>query len=194
MTWDQFKGVFKAALEAQPPESLLQAWENSSNRTGFYKGLFRDYIAKEAGLEYSSELFLVDHLLRTGDPNWMPQVWIESENSVLSAQHEIYKLCCLQGPLKVLITVAAWDETQHWRGVGLQGFPESWVIPEDHLKKWHSIVKAFSDSYNFSGQLGVIIGERSPNGRLRYYAHEIRPDGVDPLLGNIIFAHEQPFR
>lgn len=192
MDWKQFIDYFKAALEVQAADSLVQAWSNSSTRTGLYKKLFREQIATSAGLEYSSELFLVDHLLRSGGPDWVPKVWIESENAVLTAQHEIYKLCCLHSPLKVLITVAAWDEAQYWRGAGQEGFPKGWVIPEDHLKCWHRVVKAFSDSGSFSGQLGVIIGELSPSGRLRYYAHEIRPDGFDPLPGEIIFSNGQP--
>jgi hypothetical protein len=73
----------------------------------------------EEQLETGNELFKVDFAIsRNSDGVNVPIIFIESENNMDSADHEVRKLVNLAAPLRVLITVAQWDESGIWDGRG----------------------------------------------------------------------------
>lgn len=182
MNWTTFKNLFAKALATIEFQEIHSAWQGSGVRTAFYDKLIRSTICELSGLELINEFLRVDFVLcrKNRDDSLIPQVWIESENAWWTAEHEIKKLCCLHGPLKILLTVIAWDEEQKWKN-DQAGFPEGWLGPQYCLNQWQKVLDAFADEGIFSGQLGVLVGELTPDGRMRFYAVELKPN-ISPSI------------
>ncbi|MGH7325358.1 MAG: hypothetical protein ACREJ9_12015, partial [Candidatus Rokuibacteriota bacterium] len=131
-----------------------------------------DRVAIRLELDLEIELRRVDFAMTRTAQNGIkvPLIFIESENAPESAVREVRTLCCLATPVKVLMTVAQWDET-----------PGVWKRPKrSHLiERWTPIVKAFAEVCPFPGVLGIIIGEWiEPNGPLKFYSLEFEPSGA----------------
>ena len=64
-------------------------------------------IAQKLNLIHGKEEFHVDYVMSksTYSNFTIPQIFIESENDITSASHEIQKLASLNSPLRVLFTV-----------------------------------------------------------------------------------------
>lgn len=182
MTPEDFRAFFSVALDHFSSEELRQAWSSPDARTLFYARDFFPYLASKAGMNHQLEQLNVDHLIFTKIlPTPTPVVWIESENAVTTAEREIWKLCCLNGPLKVLLTVMAVDDGIAWSGPGAApGFPPGWQTPKDCFERWGRQVKSFVDQGMDVGSLWVVVGELAPEwdpkaGLLRFYAADISP-------------------
>jgi hypothetical protein len=105
-------------------------------------------------------------------------VFIESENYVNSAEEEIWKLCAVSCPLKVLITVAKWDLSEGvWTPLG--GSQKNAL-----LSKWRGIAIAHHQVCPNPGVLALLVGEccaqdyfnrrdhqEFQDYRFRFYAH-----------------------
>lgn len=191
MTPQDFQNQFSATLDHFSSEELSQAWSSPDTRTWFYAEKFFPTFAKKADMTHALEQLHVDHLIFTRvtetRPTPAPVVWIESENAVTTAEREIWKLCCLNGPLKVLLTVMAVDCGIAWSGPGAApGFPPGWQTPKDCFERWGRQVKSFVDQGMDVGSLWVVVGELAPEwdpkaGLLRFYAADISPQSEPKL-------------
>jgi hypothetical protein len=139
-------------IVACPPEELGTSWANKTARTDFYCSRAMPAVAKSLGLEHGVEEFTVDYVMSKAGRNGrlVPQVYIESENEYGAASQEIRKLCSLNSPLRVLITVT-----------GKEFRPDAWSPGHQNLREWQDIVRAHAeDNPYFNGVIAVIIGRR----------------------------------
>lgn len=170
--WSRFRDTFKAEAEACDLDDLAKAWASRTERTCFYADLLLQRVARSLKLELVREPWKIDFAMTIASSNGspIPIVFIESENDVRDADHEVRKLCCHAAPLKVLITVAAWDESPgSWPGGGHKS---------EHLRRWQDIVREHGTVWLHRGLLGVLVGEwHDKKGRFRFYAYAISPDG-----------------
>ena len=74
----------------------------------------------------------------------VPIIFIESENNLDSTETEIYKLCCLNAPLKIIFICHEWSEEKK----------------EDTTEgHWDYIINDFKQENILIGHLGVIVAE-----------------------------------
>jgi hypothetical protein len=174
--WDTFRDVFVAALEESKTEDFQNAWRSATNRTHFYKNKLFSRIASQLGLKQRDELFKVDIALckQSEHGHDVPIAFIESENSAKSASHEMWKLCSLASPLKILITCTEWGD--HW-----QNNKRTTLLSE-----WKKRIQSHNEIWPHSCVFGIIVGELH-GGVIRFYACAYREDGSE------IGSHEQIF-
>ncbi|MYB59385.1 MAG: hypothetical protein F4X51_23680 [Gemmatimonadetes bacterium] len=177
--WFEFIKYFSVCIRKCSDEQLCQAWSNSTNRTKFYTEHLLPQVANDMNLEISKEKFKVDFVMGKEDPSEhvIPKIYIESENVFNSAGQEIEKLCSLNSPLRILITVDEWpnDPTKKF----------------SKLREWQSIVKAHKkqNKQNFSGTIGILIGAFESD-ILKFHALAFWPDGDLRDPEHVIFKKE----
>jgi hypothetical protein len=110
--------------------------------------------------------FKVDFAIsRISDGVTVPIIFIESENNPNSADHEVRKLVNLAAPLRVLITVAQWDdESAIWVGRG--GGHRSILLP-----RWEKIIRQHQMVWPRAGVIGILVGEWRPDKVFRFYGY-----------------------
>jgi len=160
--WTQFHRAFEAEIRGTSDEDLYAAWQKPSRRTKLYAGTIVPKIASHLGLSDISELFKVDWVMRTpcSTGEFVPVVFVESENVAKTAGHEMRKLCAISCPLAVLITVIEWNPTV---------FPKK-ASRDRLMTEWERIIKAHYEIWPRQGTIGVIVGEWGPNNFLRFYS------------------------
>jgi hypothetical protein len=168
--WHSFVIEFKKHLDAASESDLKNAWSTHTNRTRFYRKILSN-VSQGLGFEIGPEEFTVDFVMWTsGTEERVPLMFIESENSVTTAIHEIRKLACLTAPLRVLITVVEWDEIPGvWKGGGMRS---------KLLSEWEAIIRRHNFVWPRVGLLGLIVGEWRPDDTLRFYANAFRASGA----------------
>lgn len=174
--WKQFRKFFIAALEECSNDEFQTAWNSVANRTDFYKSRLIPSVARNLELVQRHELFKVDIALckKSTQGHDVPMAFIESENFADSAHHEMWKLCSLASPLKVLITCAEWGE--HWKN----------SKKTDLLARWQPIIKSHNEVWPHPSVYGIVVGELHENS-IRFYSCVYGQDGSE------IEAHEQIF-
>ena len=149
--WLDFKSEFVNQIKLQSDKGLIETWLNRTSRTTFYKKIY-PYIAEKLDLKYFPKEFLkVDATMYRKDKitNWeIPVIFIESENDFETAEEEVYKLCSLSAPIRVLITIS--DEINNEKLIG-------WV------KNWSSYIETCSEVWPNKGILGIIITDNKFN-------------------------------
>jgi hypothetical protein len=145
--WRDFKASFAKSIEETPFETLKDAWQSSTNRTEFYLDQLLPNVAKKLSLSYEREkTFRVDGILskiaKTGYP--VPIIFVESENNSGDTETEIYKLCCLNSPLKVLLICCEWTDEYKLQ------------TTNDY---WQYIIDSFVAENTLVGHLGIIVAE-----------------------------------
>ena len=108
--WFEFIDHFNVCIEKYSDEQLRQAWSSRKDRTKFYTDHLLPQVANDMNLKIAKEEFNVDFAMGVEDPysdsgKPIPKIYIESENDISIAEHEIRKLCSLNPPLRILITV-----------------------------------------------------------------------------------------
>lgn len=106
--WDKFRDALEQKLKAEDKNGLETAWDSITERTDFYYKIIPQ-IADDLKLEYKEELFTVDFALceKSTSGHFVPRIFIESENEPRKiAYNELYKLCILSSPLKIIISCA----------------------------------------------------------------------------------------
>ncbi len=177
--WFEFVDHFNVCIEKCSDEQLCQAWSSRKDRTKFYTKDLLPQVAKNMNLEITKEKFKVDFVMGKEDSSEhvIPKIYIESENVFNSAGQEIEKLCSLNSPLRILITVDEWpnDPTKKF----------------SKLREWQSIVKAHKkqNKQNFSGTIGILIGAFESD-ILRFHALAFWPDGDLRDPEHVIFERE----
>lgn len=166
-----FHGFFHAWVAENAGEAAA-AWTTRGARTAWHARMVAD-AGTAMELTPVSERLRVDHALATSvDGHAVPVIFIESENHPGLAHEEVEKLAQLTAPLRVLLTVAEWDETPGvWPGGGSR---------RQFVAQWRRIAAAHAAVAPQSGYLVALVGERH-GARLRYYTEYIwSPDGQLP--------------
>jgi hypothetical protein len=169
--WHRFLETFSAEIRGATESHLALVWSSHKGRTKFYREMLKPLAASlgtliEEELETGSELFKVDFAIsRNSDGVRVPIIFIESENNAYSADHEVRKLVNLASPLRVLITVAQWDEESTiWVGRG--GAHRSILLP-----RWEQVIRQHQIVWPRAGVVGILVGEWPPDKRFRFYAY-----------------------
>ena len=166
--WRHFTASFSAAIADTPDNDLAEAWSTLKARTNFYRKKLTPLTVTlgaviEQQLEPGNELFKVDFAIsRDSNGVKVPIIFIESENNVVSADHEVRKLVNLAAPLRVLITVSQWDESGIWEGGGNR---------TRLLSEWEKVIRQHQIVWPRPGVVGFLIGEWRPNKTFRFYAY-----------------------
>ena len=162
--WDNFKKTITEAVKETRPEILETAWNSNPERTQFYFDNLLPMVAKKMKLGYEKEkVFRVDAVFYKKAKNGyqVPIVFIESENNAYDTETEIYKLCCLNAPLKIIFICQVWTEAIKKE------------ITEDY---WNYIIEAFVEENILVGYLGVIVAEWMEEG-LKFYTFAYNEKG-----------------
>jgi len=171
--WKEFRGEFRRCLAKEnPPLQLMQAWMTGGERTCFYSEAVLPEVAGGLGLRVEKELLNIDWALclPVSDEFSVPVIFVESENTAGGADQEVRKLCCVSAPLRILITVAEWDEVE---GVWPNGGNKTKM-----LHGWQEIVRHHAKTWPCPSLLGILVGELSRDEtRLRFYSYAIDPAG-----------------
>ena len=159
----RFCAAFANALGNADLGLLRAAWLTPGARTAFYADLFRQ-VGAELTLDLEQELLIVDFAL-IGRSDRVPRVFIESENVASFAVQEVRKLCCLSAPLKVLLTVAEWDNS-----------PSVWpkgAVREQLLPVWCEEVSRHRAAGTLVGEVIVVVAEWRPENILHCYTRSL---------------------
>lgn len=132
-----------------------QSWVSKSERSKFYFESLLPRIAPRLGLEFRKERpFRIDGVFfkRASQSTEVPLIYVESENYAKSSHEEIFKLCCISAPLKVLFICNEWTEV------------DKREITDGY---WQYIIDDFAEEKILIGNLCIIIAEW--NDRLRFH-------------------------
>jgi len=174
--WKAFQACFAKELSNTSSERLVDAWTSQTRRTLFYIEDLLPRVAREMGLGWETELLAVDCAMSLPGAR-VPGVFLESENIIGYAFSEVRKFCCLSVPVRVLLTVGEWDETE---GVWPNGGFRSRM-----LRSWQAIISAHAEAWPTSNVFGILVGEwREPASqppvrasRLRFYSYLLDSSG-----------------
>lgn len=161
--WEQFKDAFKITINSLPIETLEQSWLSRPSRNNFYFTNLLPKIAEHLELDFKRERpFRFDAIFfkRCSQTTEVPVVYIEAENEAKSSNEEIYKLCCINAPLKILFICNEWNETQKSK------------ISSEY---WHYIIDDFAEQNLLSGSTCILIG--AWDDKLRFYSYCIDNKG-----------------
>lgn len=149
--WESFKSLFAEECRTHFPGALTAAWSSSGDRTKFYVQTIFPEIARQLNLKVRHELFKVDTAIcRTSTTGHdVPLIFIESENNAGSATHEMWKLCSLNSPCRILIVCCEWSPDM-WHPYGRQ---------DSLLEQWTKIVKSHAEVWKLNGIIGIINAE-----------------------------------
>jgi hypothetical protein len=123
-------------------------------------------VAADLEMKLEEQILQIDYALSvcTKNGTLVPVIFIESENVATTSIHEIRKLCSVNTPLRVLITVCEWDL-----------LPEVWgtkSLQNTLLQGWRQIIENYRVVYSQNAILGVLVGEWwDKESRLRFYSH-----------------------
>ena len=169
--WHRFIESFTAEILGSTESHLASVWSSPTARTKFYCETLKP-LAMSLGtvideeLETGSELFKVDFAIsRNSKDVKVPIIFIESEKNAFSADHEVRKLVSLAAPLRVLITVAQWDEeSEIWVGRG--GAHRS-----NLLSRWEQVIRQHQIVWPRAGVVGIMVGEWRADKKFRFYGY-----------------------
>jgi len=155
--WENFKQSFKTTVNNFPIQTLEQSWVSKAERSKFY---FESLLPKISGLlelEFKTERpFRIDAIFfrRGSQTTEVPIVYIESENDAKSSHEEIYKLCCISAPLKILFVCNSWTDRDKY---------------EITNGNWHYIIEDFAETNLLTGNICVLIAEWDENLKFHSY-------------------------
>ncbi|RYE50178.1 MAG: hypothetical protein EOP48_20240 [Sphingobacteriales bacterium] len=155
--WIAFKMALKEAIQETDKTEFEKAWTSRFERTCLYFDSLLPSVARKLGLGLDKELvFRVDATFykKGGQTTKVPVIFLESENEVRTSDHEIFKLCSLNAPLKVLMICNDWNEASKK------------IISEGY---WDYIIEDFHDESILTGYFAVIIAEWNED--LKFYTY-----------------------
>jgi len=189
--WRGFQNQFRRAVNENGLPALMNAWMGEDQRTLYYSETIFPEVAEKLGLRLEMRLLNVDFAMCSQDGSGLgvPLAFIESENKIATTKDEIRKLCCVSAPLRVLVTVAEWDDTPGtWKHGGRK---------REFLALWETIIKRHFATWPQPAVFGILVGEASfADTRLRFYTHAFGPageclDGEDEVA--LEFAVKEPW-
>jgi len=158
--WQQFKAELKKKTSLMSFERFETAWKSRSNRTVYYFDHLLPEIANALGLGFKKEkTFLVDGImyLKASQETEVPKIFIESENNIHCSNEEVYKLCSLNAPLKILFLCHEWT-------------PEtSQQIAEWY---WDYIIGDIKEENGLIGYLAIIVAEWNESLKFHSYVYD----------------------
>lgn len=172
LLWTAFKNALIESIKETKQADFKKAWTSRYERTCFYFDSLLPKVADKLGLELEKEvLFRVDATFykRGGQTTKVPVIFLESENDVRTSNHEIYKLCSLNSPLKILMICNDWNEASKK------------IITDGY---WDYIIEDFIDESSLMGYLAIIIAEW--NEELKFYTYVYDNNGkvIEDLVLN----------
>lgn len=151
--WSEFKSEFVNQIKLSDVATLENAWKGRPHRTNFYTKDLLPRVAKKMNLNISKELFKVDMVFsKTSSYTEVPLVFIESENDIKYAEHEVSKLCSLSAPLKILIICTDWNP-DICNEYGKKG------IRDEYTEHWDAIIKSYLEFWKLTGIIGLVVAE-----------------------------------
>ena len=150
--WAGFKKALSDTLTGFGPNKLKEVWSSDAKRTAFYKTELFPKIAEQLELTYENKEYLridsVFYKVDSGTYNYrIPIIAVESENHRVAIGNdsgtwgEVYKLCCINAPLKIIFTVGDWNDE----------------IKNDHITDdWNYPIDAFARVQKLVGYLGIV--------------------------------------
>jgi len=144
--WGNFKSALIASIKETEATAFKEAWKSCGDRTKFYFYELLPKVALKLDLGFQTEKpFRIDGIFvkRAGQTTNVPIIYLESENIATNSHDEVYKLCCLNAPLKVLVVCTEWDN-EYWKKKVIYGH-------------WHYIVEDFKDELSLTGYFAFII-------------------------------------
>lgn len=161
--WENFKQSFKMTVKSYPIPTLEQSWVSKAERSKFYFESLLPKISELLELEFRTERpFRIDAIFfkRGSQTTDIPVIYIESENNIKSSNEEIYKLCCISAPLKILFVCNSWTEKQ--KDEIVNGY-------------WQYIIEDFAEAKLLSGNICILIAEWDDN--LKFYSYCFNSSG-----------------
>ena len=176
--WKKFRDSLNGNLIATNKVVLKNAWNSQPERTAFYTSKLLPQVAEDLKLVCETELCKVDFALcaKSTPGHKVPLIFIESENNAMTAADEMWKLCSLSAPLKVLISCIEWcEDPEYWPPDGKKGEKSRLLL------EWKEIIKAHNEVWPQPCVYGIVIGELKEN-TLRFYSYGLGADGseLDP--------------
>lgn len=165
-------------LSKLPAEDRGRLWHaNASERTSLYLKRLLPPITEACHASWATrELHRFDAVFGTDviDPESnskfrIPTLFLESENVADSAHHELERLCWSFAPVRLLITVAEWHESQFPRTASRFRLRNQW---DQYLKGFSDNLRRWGDRRN--GVIAIMVGECGTDGLLWYYSYEYR--------------------
>jgi hypothetical protein len=144
--WAAFREAMIASIKETDFSSFETAWKSCDNRTEFYFTELLPKIAARLDLGFRKERpFRTDGIFwkKGGQTTEVPIIYVESENIATTSDSEVYKLCCINAPLKVLILCTPWGDPL-WKKELSEGY-------------WHYIIDDFNDEVGLTGYFAIII-------------------------------------
>lgn len=148
---EDFRKYLRTNLEIVGLNKLIEVWPDEL-WTDFYKGDLFVRISENLNLQYRLKEYLtIDALFYSKsqkDAYEVPMVVIETENEIGTiGDSELYKLCCINAPLKVIFTWCnEWNEAT-----------KKELLDED----WFYILKEFERAEQINGNLLFVVAEKT---------------------------------
>lgn len=145
--WENFKTAFITTVNTFPIQTFEQSWVSKPERSKFYFESLLPKIAPLLSLEFRTERpFRIDGIFykKSSQTTEVPIIYVESENDAKYSHEEIYKLCCISAPLKVLFICNEWTEDD--KKEIIDGY-------------WNYIIDDFAEENILTGNLCIIIAE-----------------------------------
>lgn len=162
--WEAFRNAIISSIQETAITVFEEAWKSCYQRTEFYFNELLPQVAGKLNLQFKKERpFKIDGVFWTkaGQTTEVPVIYLESENIATRSNEEVYKLCCVNAPLKVLIICTEWDDAT-WRKELGEGY-------------WHYIIEDFKDEVGLKGLLAFIIADWQET--LRFHSYVINEGG-----------------
>ena len=160
--WNNFISSFKENITELWKEKDLQKnlWDNKPEMTRFYKEKLFRKIAIELELELAEKEYLrIDMMLykkKKESAYEIPIIFIESENdSFGDLPNEIYKLLCVNAPLKILMTRNSFEKD----------LKEKNKLEDTY---WKYVLEDFAHYDRLVGYFGVISAVLNEQNKLYY--------------------------
>jgi hypothetical protein len=161
LLWTTFKTSLKQVIRETDFE---EPWKSRRGRTKLYFKSLLPKVASLMNLDFGEEMkFRVDgtFYVKSGQGGVkVPIVLIESENDARTSDDEVYKLCFLNAPLKVLMICNDWNEKTKLD------------LCEGY---WDYIIESFAEENVLTGYFAIIAGEMNQN--LKFYTYVYDDNG-----------------
>jgi|SRR6185437_4311291 len=153
--WELFKN---SLIQTISETDFNTAWNSRPDRTRLYFDGLLKAVASKMQLEFLPEMkFRIDgtmYVEGSQGKKKIPIVLIESENEAKKSDDEVYKLCLLNAPLKILMISNEWNDS---------------TIKQLTEGYWDYIIEDFAELTNLTGYFVVIVAEWME--KLRFFSY-----------------------
>lgn len=159
--WNVFRDHFLRILHTHDEATIFAMWQGFVERNAFYSEKFMPQLAEALGCGLTRERFRCDFCLETKEG--VPLVFLEVENTVSSASHEIRALCAMAAPLKVLVITCGWLRSDKDR----------------YLGSWSEIIRTHHQTISLNCLYAIVAGEWHDDEPLVYSFTLVDPSGME---------------